>query len=141
MNSYIKSLKDEGYTSLREEYYDNLNSFPAIGETKQTNVQDPDMIDNEDQTTNGDDDNETEVEEILLIEANSKESETAGSLSSGDLPTEKSAELNSEEMRSVEDLTTGDLPKESSAENSLKELESAEDISTGDPLKEKLQDP
>ena len=62
MNSYIKSLKDEGYISVRDEYYDNLNSFPTLGKTNKPNVQDPDTIDSEDQTINGDDYDETEVE-------------------------------------------------------------------------------
>ena len=50
MTNYIKSLKDEGYTSLRDEYYDNINSFPSLGKPVKTNVQDPDTIDKEDQT-------------------------------------------------------------------------------------------
>ena len=74
MNSYIKSLKEEGYVSLREEYYDNLNSFPTLGKANHTTTQDPDAVDKEDQTINGDDDDETEegVEE-LTAETTAKE--------------------------------------------------------------------
>ena len=62
MTSYIKSLKDEGYTSLKDEYYKNLNSFPTLGKPIEPNGQDPDLIDREDQTNNADDDDETKVE-------------------------------------------------------------------------------
>ena len=56
MNAYIKALKAEGYTSLRDEHYDKINSFPVLGKKDSTIPQDPDTIDKEDQTIDEDND-------------------------------------------------------------------------------------
>ena len=69
MNSYIKSLREEGYISLRDKYYDSLNAFPALGEKATDTSQDPNIVNTEDQTGNNDDDElnkeETTVESTL----------------------------------------------------------------------------
>ena len=59
MNAYIKSLKEEGYISLRDEYYDTFKSFPALGKKDTTKPLDPDTIDLEDQSISEDDDDES----------------------------------------------------------------------------------
>ena len=64
MNAYIKTLKDEGYTSLRDEYYDSFNSFPVLGKKDSNKPLDPDTVDIEDQTANKDDDGENEEAEV-----------------------------------------------------------------------------
>ena len=80
MNAYIKSLRDEGYVSLRDEFYDNINAFPTLGKKDSVKTPDPDTIDIEDQTANMDDDGESE-------EAPERESHKDRSL---DLPTDQS---------------------------------------------------
>ena len=79
MNAYIKSLKEEGYTSLRDEHYNSLNSFPALGKKDSNKPLDPDPVDIEDQTTNGDDEGESEgvdvSEDSIPKEASSEDDE------------------------------------------------------------------
>ena len=59
MNEYIKSLKDEGYTSMRDQHYDTFNNFPALGKKDTKDSPDPDTTDIEDQTSKEDEDDET----------------------------------------------------------------------------------
>ena len=81
MNAYIKSLKEEGYTSLRDQHYDTFNNFPALGKKDTNNTPDPYTTDVEDQASKEDEDDETrttgetvesnettQVEEISLTE-------------------------------------------------------------------------
>ena len=103
MTSYIKSLKDEGYTTLREEYYNNLNSFPSLGKPIEPNDQDPDLIDREDQTNNADDDDEIDLEQSTA-EDNSKETDSVESPATGDTP---STVTDSEEPVSAEEPSAG----------------------------------
>ena len=56
MNAYIKSLKEEGYTSLRDQHYDTFNNFPALGKKDTNNTPDPDTTDVEDQASKEDED-------------------------------------------------------------------------------------
>ena len=60
MNAYIKSLKDKGYTSLRDAHYDEINSFPALGKNNSSEPLDPDTVDMEDQIANDNEEGESE---------------------------------------------------------------------------------
>ena len=60
MNAYIKSLREEGYTSLRDTHYDTYNNFPALGRKENNKTPDPDTTDLEDQANNDNHDDEFE---------------------------------------------------------------------------------
>ena len=60
MNAYIRSLREEGYTSLRDAHYDTFNNFPALGRKDNNKSPDPDTTDLEDQANDDDLDDETE---------------------------------------------------------------------------------
>ena len=106
MNSYIKSLKDEGYISLRDEYYDNLNSFPSLRKTAGPNAQDPDTIIKEDQTNNDEDDDKTE-EVSKTAEKTQQEPNTGKSPPTGNTLTEKPVGSHHEESAAADEPPTG----------------------------------
>ena len=63
MSSYIKSLRDQdGYISLRDKHYEDINAFPALGDNMNDIIQDPDTADDEDQAGNHEDDEMTNSE-------------------------------------------------------------------------------
>ena len=77
MTSYIKSLKDEGYTSLRDKHYNKLKSFPALGKVPPIITLNPDVTDRENQADNDDDDEGGEVEKTTATNG-TKEPQVAG---------------------------------------------------------------
>ena len=63
MSSYIKSLRDQdGYISLRDKHYEDINAFPALGDNVNDFRQNPDTVDEEDQAGNDQDDETTHSE-------------------------------------------------------------------------------
>ena len=67
MSSYIKSLRDQdGYISLRDKHFEDMNAFPALGADTNEYQQDPDVADDEDQSEN-DQDEETTPAEVNSI--------------------------------------------------------------------------
>ena len=63
MSSNIKSLRDQdGYISLRDKYYEDINAFPALGDDVNDFRQDPDTVDEEDQAGNDQDEETTHSE-------------------------------------------------------------------------------
>ena len=66
MNAYIKSLREEGYTSLKDLHYDTFNNFPALGRKEPNKTPDPDTTDLEDQLNDDDDDDEPDKQAELV---------------------------------------------------------------------------
>ena len=66
MNAFIKSLREEGYTSLKDQHYDTFNNFPALNRTETNKTPDPDTTDLENQYKDGDDDDESDKSAELV---------------------------------------------------------------------------
>ena len=60
MNAYIKLLREEGYTSLKDLHYYTYNNFPALGRKEANKTPDPNTTVLEDQSIDDDYDDESE---------------------------------------------------------------------------------
>ena len=64
MSDYINELKNDGYVSLRTQYYTNLQrSFPALDRNRPSSLTDPNQVDMLDQQTDQEEHPEKQVEE------------------------------------------------------------------------------